>query len=70
MFFLFSCSFVGNTSDILNFPRAELRNLKTIRMGDQALDIHGNKLGTDYCRPIFIQKSELDLYDRIMTDKK
>ena len=61
--------FLCNTSDIQNFPRPELRNLKTIRMGDQAYDINGKKLSTEYCRPVFIQKSELDLYNRIMNDK-
>jgi hypothetical protein len=59
--------FIANTSNIENFPRPELKILKTIRMGDQALDINGNKLATDYCRPIFIHKDELDLYDKIMT---
>jgi len=60
--------FIGNTSRIDDFPRPELKGLKTIRMGQQAYDIKGEIIDTTYCRPVFIHKSEMEFYDRIMTD--
>lgn len=43
-----------------------LRSLKTIRIGEQALDIHGKKLPKNYMLPIFICRSELSAYNTIM----
>ena len=56
--------FVGNTS-AGGVPR-HLAELKTTRIGEQAYDIHGKKLSPDYMRPLFIDRSEMDKYDRIM----
>ena len=61
--------FIGNTRDIGAFPPEHLRCLETIRLGKQAYDINGNRLSQDYCRPIFIDKSEYSLYDQIMTKR-
>ena len=62
--------FVGNTNKIKGFPPKDLSHLKTIRLGKQAFDIHGDKIPTDYCLPIFIDKSELEEYNRIMEYRK
>ena len=45
------------------------KSLKTIRIGEVALDINGEKIDTDYCRPVFIHKSEAEAYDKIMMDE-
>jgi hypothetical protein len=63
--------FVGNTDKIDNYPPPHLASLKTIRLGEQAFTIHGEKIDRDYCRPVFIHGSEMQLYDYIIThDKK
>ena len=59
---------LGNTDLPDVFPKDRLRNLKTIRLGKQAYDILGLKLDPLYYRPIFIHKSEYDLYNKIMDD--
>lgn len=51
------------------FPGEGLECLKTLRLGEQAYDIDGNPLSKDYCLPVFINVSELRLYDKIMTDR-
>lgn len=51
------------------FPEEELKCLKTLRLGEQAYDIDGKPLSKDYCLPVFINVSELRLYDKIMTDR-
>lgn len=61
--------FLGNTNKVGSFPPDYLKSLKTIRMGEIALDISGNRLSRDYCRPIFINKSEEMVYDKIMTER-
>lgn len=62
--------FVGNTNKIDSYPPEHLKSLKTIRLGKQAFDITGSKLSTDYCLPVFIHSSEMQLYDYIMTNWK
>lgn len=57
--------FVGNTATKNGVPE-HLRELRTARLGEQALDIEGKKLSQDYMRPLFIGRSEADAYDRIM----
>jgi hypothetical protein len=54
--------FVGNTDTTLG---EHLASLKTIRLGEVALDVNGNRLPPRY-RPIFVGRSEADAYDRIM----
>lgn len=61
--------FIGNTRDIDAFPPEHQKRLRTIRLGKQAYDIYGNKLPQDYCRPVFIDKSEYGLYNQIMTEE-
>ena len=51
------------------FPAEYLKCLKTLRLGEQAYDIDGIPLSKDYCLPMFINVSELRLYDKIMTDR-
>lgn len=57
--------FVGNTKTKNGVPE-HLRGLTTVRLGDQSLDIEGNKIEADYMRPLFVGKSEAAEYDRIM----
>ena len=57
--------FVGNTLTKDGVPEY-LRSLKTARIGEQALDLEGNKIEPDYMRPLFIGRAEADTYDRIM----
>lgn len=57
--------FVGNTPAEGGIP-IHLRVLKTIRLGEIALDIEGKKLDQDYMLPLFLHESELMEHDRIM----
>lgn len=43
--------------------------LKTVRLGEQAYDIHGKPISRDYCRPLIINKSEEDMYEKIVMRK-
>lgn len=54
--------FVGNTlrTEVPEY----LQSLKTVRLGKPALDIHGKIL--DHAQAVFISKTELGVYDRIM----
>ena len=63
-------SFVGNVK--FNGGKLSLRilYLKSARMGEQAVDIHGKDLARDYMRPLFVGKQDLNEYDRIMCDKR
>lgn len=45
---------------------AHLHQLRTARLGDQALDIDGKLIPKSDYRPLFVDRSEADLYDRIM----
>ena len=55
--------FVGNVTASIGV-RPELASLKTLRLGDIALDCDGKPLPDD--RAMFIGRSECDAYDRIM----
>lgn len=57
--------FVGNTPTAEGLP-PYLQGLRSARLGDQALDIDGNKLDPNYMRPLFIGRNEADAYDEIM----
>ncbi len=57
--------FVGN-HPTNEWPVHCLRGLKTARLGEQALDIHGNKIDRDYMRPLFVARNEAAEYSRIM----
>ncbi len=57
--------FVGNTKTKNGVPE-HLRELRTARLGEQALDIEGKKIEPEYMRPLFIGRAEADAYDRIM----
>lgn len=46
-----------------------LTGLTTVRLGLQAYGIDGSKLNRDRYRPIFIGRSEVAAYDRIMMAK-
>ena len=64
--------FVGNTSSENGTPVCVpdyLTGLTTVRLGEQAYDIEGKKLNRDHYRPIFIGRSEVPAYDRIMMTK-
>ena len=61
--------FIGNMDSKNGHPVCipdYLAELKTIRLGEQALDIDGNKLNPDHYRPLFIDRSEEDAHHRIM----
>lgn len=60
--------FVGNTPAKDGVPK-HLSGLSTARLGEQALDIEGNKLDPAYMRPLFIDKGEAGEYDRIMMQR-
>lgn len=53
---------LGNTGT--KIPE-HFRGLKTVRLGEQAYDIHGKPLRRDYCRPLIIKKWEEPEHDRI-----
>ena len=57
--------FVGNSPTKDGVPDY-LSSLRTARLGEQALDIYGEKIERDYMRPLFIDRSEAGAYDRIM----
>ena len=57
--------FVGNTETKNGVPE-HLRELTTVRLGDQALDIEGKNIDPEYMRPLFVGRAEADAYDRIM----
>lgn len=57
--------FVGNVKTVRGIP-AYLSDLKTARLGEQALDIDGGKLDTGYMLPLFINQNEQNIYNRIM----
>lgn len=60
--------FVGNVETAKGIPEY-LSELKTVRLGDQALDIDGNKLSPAKYRPMFVGRSEHDAHHRIMMRK-
>ena len=60
--------FVGNTPTAGGIPDY-LSSLKTVRLGDQALDIDGNKIDPAQWRPLFVGSGEAKDYDRIMMKK-
>lgn len=60
--------FVGN-ADPKAWPKDYLRHLKTLRLGDQAVDLAGKKLPTDYALPMLLCRSELPEYNRIMEQR-
>jgi len=55
--------FLGNTSGV-KIPE-RYKSLSTIRVGNQAYDIKGEKLDTKDYRPLIIKKSEQYLYEKI-----
>lgn len=60
--------FIGN-ADTSAFPKEDEKVLKTIRIGNVALDINGNELNPSYMRPVFIHKSEEMALNRIMMNR-
>jgi hypothetical protein len=60
--------FVGNTRTNDGVPEY-LRDLRTARLGEQALDLEGNKIDPAHMRPLFIGRSEADAYHRIMMQR-
>lgn len=62
--------FLGNTGRHSGrFEELRRKGLKTIRMGNQALDIEGKKL-PNYYAPLFLSRSEENKYDAIMIEGK
>ncbi len=57
--------FVGNHLMRFDWPPNGMAELQTLRVGEKALDIHGNELAPDYCRPVFIDSSEYNRYCEI-----
>ena len=60
--------FVGNTPARGGIPK-HLRCLKSIRLGDLALDIFGKELDPNNMRPLFLSRQEEGVYDKIMVDR-
>lgn len=61
--------FVGNIKASRGIP-SYFSELKTIRLGEIAYDIHNKKLDTDYMSPLFVGLSEYSKYDLIMMNIK
>jgi len=59
---------IGNTS-LRGEPRAYLSALTTRRLGEVAYYIDGGTIPTDQCRPVFVQRWELNAYNRIMDER-
>lgn len=60
--------FIGNTSGDECYEKgvtipSRLSFLKSIRLGEQAYDIHGKPLNRDYCRPMILHKSDYGQYE-------
>jgi len=60
--------FLGNTQCIKPIP-SYLKQLKTIRLGTIAFDIHGKKISQKYMLPLFLDKKEIKKYDDIMMQR-
>lgn len=57
--------FVGNTETGGGIPE-HLQQLTTARLGSQAYYIDGKPIPTNQMRPLFVHKSEADIYNAIM----
>ena len=57
--------FVGNIRADEGVPQ-HLSGLNTVRIGEQALDIDGNKIDPSQMLPMFVGRSEIDAHHRIM----
>ncbi|MDR1937991.1 MAG: hypothetical protein LBQ73_05790 [Tannerellaceae bacterium] len=59
--------FLGNTyaKTWTESYEKHFKSLRTIRLGQQAYSIDGEKLSPDYVLPLFIHKSEFEKYDKI-----
>lgn len=57
--------FVGNVKTEKGVPE-HLRWMKTVRLGEQALDIEGKPIDPAYMRPLFVGRSEEAIYDKAM----
>lgn len=55
--------FVGNINTNQNI--SYLQDVQ-YRIGELALDIHGNKLDPSYMLPLFVKEQSLGKYDRVM----
>jgi hypothetical protein len=62
---------VGNTCvrSGVSIPEYLKGKMKTARLGEQAYDIKGKNIETDYYRPLIIHNSEAKLYDSIMMER-
>ena len=59
--------FLGNTrTDNPSTNRDYLSHLKTLRLGKQALDLDGKPIDPSEYVPLFVHKSEIDEYNRVM----
>ena len=57
--------FIGNTSEVDRRKR-ELSSIKSLRIGTTAYDIHGMRILNSECKPMFIDKTDMNKYDNIM----
>ena len=60
--------FIGNVF-VSDGIKDYLKSLKTIRLGNLALDINGEKLSPTYCLPMFICKSEIGVLENIRRER-
>lgn len=55
--------FIGNVT--LPFDKPDLKHIPSLRLGEQAYDIHGDPLPRETYRPMMIQRGrDLDLYNK------
>jgi hypothetical protein len=58
--------FLGNTkTENLRATQRRLQSLHTLRVGHQALDIHGQTIDPSYMLPLFLHQSEQQKYDSL-----
>lgn len=60
--------FVGNTERVGGSMTYLSERMRTVRLGDRALDIEGRPLPNSYA-PIFIGRAEEQIYDAIMMER-
>lgn len=56
---------VGNVFTKKGIPKYLSKRLKSIRLGNIALDVHGVKLDRKYVRPLLVSKDEFEKYNII-----
>lgn len=62
--------YIGNTDTRdINLYISYKNFIPSLRIGEQAYDIHGKPIPRFYCRPLFINKSDEQNYDELRAGK-